>query len=155
SEVRAGLFWPDKSFEVDASDEVRHLWQQIEAAVEAWKQAYFETAARFGLRSLLTYDDRITDLLVTDYRTNPPSTFRLDGLSRALYLGCEVACTAEKLRAVRPELSIEEVKDRLDALVKERLVFCEGAKYLCLAIRAEAVGPVVLREGLALESLVT
>jgi hypothetical protein len=136
-EVRAGLFWPDKSFDLDLPQEVRELWEKVEAAVVEWKRMYMERTARFGLRSLLSYEDRGSDLLVTDYRPDPPRTYRIDEASRALYLGCQVMSTLEKLNALRPELSIREIEQRLDVLEREGLLFCEGRKYLGLAVCAE------------------
>jgi hypothetical protein len=67
------------------------------------------------------------------------ANYTLGEREAAIYLACEDGATpGEAHRALRAagvgELGVEEIREFLDELVRSRLVFAEGGRYLALAL---------------------
>ncbi|HXX56223.1 MAG TPA: RiPP maturation radical SAM C-methyltransferase [Candidatus Nitrosotalea sp.] len=133
------LCWPDKSFDCDSSEEIDRLWEDVASAVCRWQKLFTTQAEQFGVPSLLMYVDGGKFLRILDYRTAPPRISELDELSRNLYLACEEARSLETIQAACPEIPVDHVAERLEMMVRERLVFREGKRYLSLAIPLDPI----------------
>ncbi|HZW91833.1 MAG TPA: RiPP maturation radical SAM C-methyltransferase [Candidatus Eremiobacteraceae bacterium] len=131
--------WLDKSFDADLSEEINGLWNDVARVLQRWKELFATQTEQFGVPSLLIYVDGGDFLRVTDYRTTPPRVVELDKSSRRLYLACEEIINVEAIQAACNELDINDVTERLEWLVRERLVFREGKRYLSLAIPSDPV----------------
>jgi ribosomal peptide maturation radical SAM protein 1 len=108
----------------------------LRGAVAAWRQNT-ETAFR-----ALRYRRGPGFLTVRDRRPGlEPADYTLEDLEAKLYLACEDGATAGEAWASlgpagKEELDAEDVREFLDKLVRLRLAYEEGGRYLALALPA-------------------
>jgi ribosomal peptide maturation radical SAM protein 1 len=131
------LFWGPKSFDADFTDEIDDLWTSVAGAIDEWQALYKERAESCNVPSLLLYEDKGTCLQITDYRFTSPRTIELDRISRKIYLTCEEVKDLASIQAACGEISDDAVARQLQRLVRERLMFCEGKRYLSLGIPSD------------------
>jgi ribosomal peptide maturation radical SAM protein 1 len=107
-------------------------------AIEAWQAGGPTALGSLRYRrgpGFLTIADRRPNLETADYS--------FDEAEALIYLACEDGATVpeahEAARAAGlPDLTIEDVHEFLDDLVKSRLAFAEGGRYLSLALPADS-----------------
>jgi ribosomal peptide maturation radical SAM protein 1 len=110
----------------------------VRAAAAAWQEAYATDRAALRWRR----DGR--RLLVIDGRRGRRVTVRLDATEARIYRACAAgarpAAIARRLGPGRAVPSAAEIRELLDALVRERLACREGERYLALALAPPGAG---------------
>jgi ribosomal peptide maturation radical SAM protein 1 len=85
----------------------------------------------------LQYSEGPDFLVITDRRTGRSAArYILDKVEAKIYLECDAGATPEAISRVLAYkgYSVEDVRELLDSLVEERLMYREGNRYLSLAI---------------------
>lgn len=111
---------------------------ELPQAVERWQQ---------GIKSnyrALTYRQGPNFMRITDSRSSTTGgkgmlQYNLKEATARLYLACDAGATVQSIErefraAGESNISSEEIKNQLDAFVKERLMMEDNGKYLSLAV---------------------
>ncbi|RUM88198.1 MAG: hypothetical protein DSZ24_04315 [Thermodesulfatator sp.] len=110
------------------------LWRPVIQRVKAWKKTWQELRARHG--PLLTYREGRDFLLLRQVLPRGQVLHhRLRGPSREIYLYLTEPRDFEALKGRFPRLPAERLRAFLEDLVRKRLLFREGQRFLALAVR--------------------
>jgi hypothetical protein len=113
----------------------RRLWQPVRRALRAWSKRY-ERLHRgpFG-EPILGYRDGGDFLIVRERRPEGEfATHRLEGLSRKIYLFCEIHRPLTLIAQRFPQAAADRIEGFLRQLTDQRLMFAENGSYLSLAV---------------------
>jgi hypothetical protein len=113
----------------------KKIWQPVKKKVRAWKREYAELH-RGPLRTpVLSFRDGRDFLIIRQKRVGAePSTHRLVGTSRAIYLFCQRHRSLKRILAHFPGIAGDRIVPFLRMMVDKRLMFEENGRYLSMAI---------------------
>jgi ribosomal peptide maturation radical SAM protein 1 len=119
----------------------QRLWRPVRERVRAWQRTYAEIHCVPRSRPILSYRDGETFLVIYERRKGKdPTTHRLQGTSREIYLFCD---RNRSFRSIAQRFERQE-EDRLRAFLRmmqdKRLLFEENDRYLSLAVPANGYG---------------
>jgi ribosomal peptide maturation radical SAM protein 1 len=124
-------------FEYDyvVPQDVNEYSRGVQEAIRVWKAAYDS-----GSSALYSVDDGI-ELAIWDRRPiAKASGYKLQGLARFLYDACDQIRSVKQLKDLAEadgyhDVTLEEIEERLTALVDRLLMIQEGERYLSLAVQ--------------------
>jgi len=112
----------------------RPLWQPVKDKIVAWRA--FHDRRTDSHTSSLHFRDGGTFIIIRQERlSGPPLQHRLRGLSRRLYLFCEVPKKIEDILLTFPGLTEKSVHKFVKEMCDKHLMFQEQERVLSLAIR--------------------
>lgn len=112
----------------------QELWRPVRNKIALWHE--FHTRRDNRQPHPLYYRDGGSFLIIRQERPSaPPLQHRLRGLSRKIYLFCEIPQQLESVLAAFPSISESKLLNFLDELTAKRLMFKENDRILALAIR--------------------
>jgi hypothetical protein len=113
----------------------RKIWQPVKKKMRIWKKRYSELHKGPLYTPILSFRDGREFLIIHQKRVgSEPSTHRLIGTSRAIYLFCQRHRSLKRIFAHFPKISEDSVVSFLRMMVEKRLMFEENGRYLSLAI---------------------
>ncbi len=120
-----------KSYRGDGTVQKKQ-WQPVVRKIEEWQRFH---ADRTACRPALTYRDGSTFLIIRQEITDGRSLHHtLKGTSRKIYLYCEYIRSEKELLETFNLIKKEQLVSFLKDLEEKRLLFCDGERYLALAI---------------------
>ena len=113
----------------------KKIWQPVKKKVRAWKKGYAELH-RGPLRTpILSFRDGRDFLIIRQKRVGAePSTHRLMGTSRAIYLFCQRHRSLKGILGHFSKVAEEKIVPFLQMMVDKKLMFEENGNYLSLAV---------------------
>lgn len=119
---------------------VRHqnrMWQPVREAVERWRKSYNQLHGKPGAGPILSYQDGGEFMIIRERRPGEDDlTHRLRGASRRMYLFCDGPKKLSEIVFNFPGFGEEKIRPFLQSMVKKRLMFSEGGRWLSLAVPA-------------------
>jgi ribosomal peptide maturation radical SAM protein 1 len=116
--------------------EQERLWRPVAQAVQAWERKYKAFHREHPDGPILSYQDGGDFLIIRERRHGQDDmTHRLRGTSREIYLFCEENRGIREILHRYPGFGEEKVVSFLTMMVKKKLMFREGKRYLSLAVR--------------------
>jgi ribosomal peptide maturation radical SAM protein 1 len=113
----------------------RKIWQPVKKKVRAWRKAYAELNRGPSHTPILSFRDGRDFLIIRQKRVgSEPSTHRLVGTSRAIYLFCQRHRSLKRVLAHFPGIAEDRIVPFLRMMVDKKLMFDENGRYLSLAI---------------------
>ncbi|MDL1961911.1 MAG: RiPP maturation radical SAM C-methyltransferase [Deltaproteobacteria bacterium] len=113
----------------------RKIWQPVKKKVRAWKKGYAELNRGPSHTPILSFRDGRDFLIIRQKRIGSgPSTHRLVGTSRAIYLFCQRHRSLKRVLAHFPGIAEDRIVPFLRMMVDKKLMFEENGRYLSLAI---------------------
>jgi len=113
----------------------KKIWQPVKKKVREWKKSYAELHRTPFSTPILSFRDGRKFLIISQKRVRAePSTHRLVGTSRAIYLFCQRHRSLKRILAQFPGIAQDRIVPFLRMMVDKRLMFEENGKYLSLAI---------------------
>jgi ribosomal peptide maturation radical SAM protein 1 len=123
-------------------DEQRRMWKPVRKKLEEWRSFYDRMHREPGFEPILSYRDGKTFMIIRERRLNEETmTHRLKGTSRGLYLFCETQRSIAEILEKFPKIGEERIRPFLRMMVDKRLMFCEGDRYLALAVPRDPFRP--------------
>jgi ribosomal peptide maturation radical SAM protein 1 len=117
----------------------RQLWKKVEEQVHHWQKQYHELHESSGSGPILSYLDGKTFMIIRQRRLSQDVlNHRLNGTSRRIYLFCQDHRSIRGILQRFPELQEDRLVPFLRMMVSKHLMFCEGDRYLSLAVPARA-----------------
>jgi ribosomal peptide maturation radical SAM protein 1 len=115
------------------------LWAPVLKRIRQWEKDYTILRHQDPVTPVLGYRDGGDFIILRQrYADGPPSTHRLTGSSREIYLFCRHRRDFAAIVRRHPAFSSEQIKGFLDDMVGKRLMFTESGQYLSLAVRTTA-----------------
>lgn len=120
------------TFEYNQPQDIANYTLPVAEQIARWQEVHDKTD--------LFYVDKGTNLLIFDYRDIASQFIQaISGIERIIYLECDRIHTTQELQHLikqhfHQELTIENIEELLQELVKRNLMIKEGNKYLSLAI---------------------
>ena len=115
--------------------EQRRLWRPVKEKVAQWTKRYLTLQEGTSNEPILSYRDGGDFLIIRERRPSTyPMVHKLKGTSRKIYLFCETQRNVKEIIARFPSFSASEIETFLRMMVRKRLMFNEGDKFLSLAI---------------------
>jgi len=113
----------------------RRLWRPVKEKLKRWRKSYLKLHEKPGSGPILSYQDG-KDFMIIRERClgGHEMTHRLRGSSRKIYLYCQTQRTLREILLQFTGFGEEKVTPFLRMMVKKRLMFKEGEKYLSLAV---------------------
>jgi radical SAM superfamily enzyme YgiQ (UPF0313 family) len=113
----------------------RRLWRPVKEKLKRWRKSYLKLHEKPGSGPILSYQDG-KDFMIIRERClgGHDMTHRLRGSSRKIYLYCQTQRTLREILLQFTGFGEEKVAPFLRMMVKKRLMFKEGEKYLSLAV---------------------
>jgi ribosomal peptide maturation radical SAM protein 1 len=119
----------------------RKIWQPVKKKVRTWRKAYAELHKGPSRTPILSFRDGRDFLIVRQKRANAePSTHRLVGTSRAIYLFCQRHRSLKRILAHFPGIAEDSIVSFLRMMVDKKLMFEENGRYLSLAVPVRPAG---------------
>lgn len=113
----------------------KKIWQPVKKKIRAWKKSYAELHRTPLSTPILSFRDGRDFLIISQKRVGAePSTHRLVGTSRAIYLFCRRHRSLKRILANFPEIAQDRIVPFLSMMVDKRLMFEENGRYLSLAV---------------------
>jgi len=113
----------------------KKIWQPVKKKVRAWKKAYAELHRGASHTPILSLRDGRDFLIIRQKRVgSKPSTHRLVGTSRAIYLFCQRHRSLKRILAHFPGIAEDRIAPFLRMMVDKKLMFEENGRYLSLAV---------------------
>ncbi len=120
-----------RGYRADRSQQ-RRLWRPVQEAVRSWHSFHAEHRDKMPF---LSYRDAGSVLVIRQVLpTGQVLHHRLQGLSRKLYLACDLPRSVKELAAKQPQLTPEKITTFFENLQAKRLVYGDGRHYLALAV---------------------
>jgi len=117
---------------------VRHqhrMWAPVREKMAEWHAFYNRMHREPGCEPILSFRDGKTFLIIRERRLDDaPMTHRLKGTSRAIYLFCGTQRSMADIVDRFPRFGEDRIRPFLQMMVDKRLMFCEGERYLALAV---------------------
>jgi ribosomal peptide maturation radical SAM protein 1 len=117
---------------------VRHqqrLWKPVQEAMARWKNHYESLHRKADAGPILSYQDGGDFMIIRHRRLGEDDmTHRLRGTSREIYLFCSTQRKMSEIQSRFPGFGEEKIRSFLQTMVGKRLMFCEGDRWLSLAI---------------------
>ncbi|MBU0485396.1 MAG: RiPP maturation radical SAM C-methyltransferase [Proteobacteria bacterium] len=115
------------------------LWAPVVRKVKGWRDFHRQRGQSATARPLLSYRDGGDFMVIRqELPGTPVLRHRLKGLSRRIYLACDQISDLHNIRRKFQGVAVENLLYFMDDLVKKRLMFRQGDKYLSLAVRDKA-----------------
>ncbi len=113
----------------------RRLWRPVRAALRAWSTRYQRLHSGPFREPILGYRDGKDFLIVRERRPGGEfATHRLEGISRKIYLFCEIHRPFTRIVERFPEVAADRIEAFLRQMAGRRLIFEENGCYLSLAV---------------------
>ncbi|MFZ0448754.1 MAG: RiPP maturation radical SAM C-methyltransferase [Desulfatiglandaceae bacterium] len=118
----------------------QRIWEGVRERVDHWRDTYEALHRSPGSGPILSYLDGKRFMVIQERRLDREDlSHRLTGTSRSIYLFCQRHRSAGDILARFPRMDGEKVVSFLNMMVKKRLMFREGNRYLSLAVPARHV----------------
>ncbi len=127
-----------KDYHLDKKKQER-IWRPVIKKVKEWKKFYENTKRRYPNLPILKFRDARDFLIISrvSYDSPESESLRLRGTSRDIYMFCETTRSLGSICKQFPSIPTEELLSFLDTLVKKRVMFREGDRYLSLAVNID------------------
>ncbi|MFW2366311.1 MAG: RiPP maturation radical SAM C-methyltransferase [Desulforhopalus sp.] len=112
----------------------RKLWQPVNDKIKAW-QEFHQKRSKTKQHPLYFRDGGSFLIIRQERSTSPPLTHRMRGLSRKIYLLCDIPIEKKRLLTLFPTLSEEKLQKFINQMCAKRLMFQEDDRVLSLAVR--------------------
>jgi ribosomal peptide maturation radical SAM protein 1 len=117
---------------------VRHqqrLWKPVRQAVAHWKNHYESLHHKADAGPILSYQDGGDFMIIRHRRVGENDmTHRLRGTSRRIYLFCSSQRKLSEILSEFPGFGEEKILPFLQSMADKRLMFCEGDRWVSLAV---------------------
>ncbi|MCF8143158.1 MAG: RiPP maturation radical SAM C-methyltransferase [Deltaproteobacteria bacterium] len=117
---------------------VRHqhrMWAPVREKLAEWHAFYNRMHREPGCEPILSFRDGKDFLIIRERRLDDaPMTHRLKGTSRAIYLFCGTQRSMADIVGRFPRFGEDRIRPFLQMMIDKRLMFCEGERYLALAV---------------------
>jgi ribosomal peptide maturation radical SAM protein 1 len=115
--------------------EQRRMWKPVRKKLEQWREFYSRMHRAPGFEPILSYRDGKNFLVIRQRRLNEEAlTHRLKDVSRGIYLFCETQRSISEILSRFPNVGEDRIRPFLRMMADKRLMFCEGERYLALAV---------------------
>lgn len=116
--------------------EQRRRWRPVARKIKAWQDFHHHRAGSIFEKPPLSYRDGGDFLIIRQEQAGGKTLHhRLKGLSREIYLFCEEIRTDSELFHRFPQLAEKKLLTFLQDLMKKRILFIDGNRFLALAVR--------------------
>ncbi|MCP3955160.1 MAG: radical SAM protein, partial [Desulfobacterales bacterium] len=114
----------------------KKLWRPVVRRIRQWETDYAALMSQNPAMPVLSYRDG-GDFIIIRHREAAGRTHshRLTGTSRGIYLFCRQQRTLKSIASRHAGFSQQQIKDFLDDMVRQKLMFTESGRYLSLAVR--------------------
>ncbi len=113
----------------------RRLWRPVTEAVKKWRQDYGRLHADPYAGPILTLHDGKSFLILRERRVDAaPVNHRLEGISRKIYLFCELRRSFKEIRDRFSPLPADKIRSFLTMMTEKGLMFEDHDHYLSLAV---------------------
>ena len=113
----------------------RKIWKPVREKVETWQKAYAKMHDSPRSLPILYYEDGQDFLIIHQRRLGTyDMTHKLKGSSRKIYLFCESHKHLKEIHQAFPSFTLEQIMSFLEMMVKKKLMFQEGERFLSLAV---------------------
>lgn len=116
------------------TEDVSEAWDELEELVGIWKALWRRTTAA-DVASPLLWRAGSGWASISDIRDGALRAYEIDGLLHEVFLACDAVVTKQKIVRLLPNHSESGIATALAELVSRGLVFCDGARYVRVAIR--------------------